>query len=176
MHLALKSFDTQVSSAVLRTPGWMQPVMLTATFLGQPIVLLIIAAAVAAFAVRNDKPRIALALGASTIAFIGNTILKFIFQRERPDTLYAAGMKIKSYSFPSGHSFGAMVFYGLLAYLAYQYLPQPWNIIVSVLLGVLILLIGISRIYLGAHFPSDVFAGWILGAIALLVIILWVRP
>jgi undecaprenyl-diphosphatase len=85
-------------------------------------------------------------------------------------------MKIHSYSFPSGHAFGAMVFYGLWAYLAYKYLPHPWNITVAAILAVLIVLIGVSRVYLGAHFPSDVIGGWLLGGLFLVCIIKFIRP
>ncbi len=69
-----------------------------------------------------------------------------------------------------------MITYGLLAYIAIKLLPQPWGIVVATLCGLLIALIGISRVYLGAHFPSDVLAGWALGAAALFVIIFVIRP
>jgi undecaprenyl-diphosphatase len=85
-------------------------------------------------------------------------------------------MSRNSYSFPSGHTVGSTVIYGLLAYLAWQYLPQPWNVIGAIFCVLLILLISLSRIYLGAHFPSDVVAGWVLGAIGLAVIIFVVKP
>jgi undecaprenyl-diphosphatase len=85
-------------------------------------------------------------------------------------------MKIKSYSFPSGHAYGGMVIYGLLAYLAYKHLPHPWNLLSALLLGMLIIVIGVSRVYLGAHFPSDVAVGWLLGAITLALILIFIKP
>jgi membrane-associated phospholipid phosphatase len=90
--------------------------------------------------------------------------------------MYVAHMRIHSYSFPSGHSFGATVFYGLLAYLAWSRLPHPWNLLVVLLLVLLIILVGLSRVYLGAHFPSDVVVGWLLGGLSLFVIIKYIRP
>lgn len=101
---------------------------------------------------------------------------KFTFQRERPATGYVEEMLIQSYSFPSGHSAGSMVTYGLLAFLALHALPAPWGVVCAVVLGLLILSIGISRIYLGAHFASDVIGGWLVGAIGLAIIILLIKP
>jgi undecaprenyl-diphosphatase len=78
---------------------------------------------------------------------------------------------VRSYSFPSGHAFGTLIFYGLFAYLDYTYLSSPVNWLITILLASLISLIGISRIYLKTHYPSDVVGGWLLGAISLLLII-----
>jgi undecaprenyl-diphosphatase len=97
--------------------------------------------------------------------------LKLIFSRLRPtDPLLA---EVKGFSFPSGHAMSAMTFYGLLLYLVYRYIKHPvlkWGLIV--VLSLLILLIGLSRIYLRVHYPSDVIAGFSMGVIWL-VIALW---
>jgi undecaprenyl-diphosphatase len=115
--------------------------------------------------------------GGAAAATIGiNAIIKLLFQRDRPETGYVEEMLIHSYSFPSGHSAGSMVVYGLVAYLALHSLPAPWGMIVAILLGILILSIGISRIYLGAHFATDVLGGWLIGAIGLAIIILIIKP
>lgn len=102
--------------------------------------------------------------------------MKLLLHRDRPLTEYVAQMHFETFSFPSGHSTGSMVAYGLLAYVAWQIAPSPWNYI-AVAIGVgIILLVGVSRIYLGAHFPSDVVAGWLLGALGLFVIIFVIQP
>jgi undecaprenyl-diphosphatase len=68
--------------------------------------------------------------------------------------------------FPSGHALVSMVIYGLLAYLAWHHLGHPvlrWSAVG--LLGALVFLIGLSRVYMGRHYPSDILAGWLLGAL-----------
>lgn len=104
-------------------------------------------------------------------------LLKNLFSRERPginEAIDAVG-----YSFPSGHSMGSLIFYGFLIYLVVRTKQKPWIQWVSVFgLGLLIILIGISRIYLGAHYPSDVAAGYIAGTIWLvlsLVALEWIQ-
>lgn len=98
-----------------------------------------------------------------------NTVIKHIFLRPRPVGLKL--IKQGGYSFPSGHSMMAVAFFGILIYLVCR---SKWKksikILLSSLLTVLILLIGISRIYLGVHFASDVLAGF---AIALSYLIIF---
>lgn len=88
-----------------------------------------------------------------------NQITKFIIQRPRP-----IGHRIieqAGYSFPSGHSMVSMAFYGLLMYLIYKEAPKKQIKIIScIAIFTLILLIGISRIYLGVHYASDVLGGF----------------
>ena len=176
MHELITSFDHHVASFIARMPQWLNPIMLAATLVGEPIVVLSVAIGVGATAWFRGAHRIAYAELAAIVGFGGNTALKYIFKRVRPHTMYAQHMKIKSYSFPSGHAYGGMVIYGLLAYVAYKYLPHPWNILSAALLILLILLIGVSRVYLGAHFPSDVAVGWLLGVITLVIIIICIKP
>jgi membrane-associated phospholipid phosphatase len=176
MHKIITSFDHHVANFVARLPHWLHPIMLAATLIGEPVVVLSIAAGVGVTAWVRGAHRIAYAEAAAMIGFGGNTALKYIFHRARPHTMYAQHMKIKSYSFPSGHAYGGMVIYGLLAYLTYKYLPHPWNVLTTLLLAMLIIIIGVSRVYLGAHFPSDVAAGWLLGAITLILIVVFIKP
>ena len=176
LHLFFTVYDHKIAELVAKLPQWLAPIMRAATLIGQPVFVVLVALIVVVTARLRGHPRIAYAYLAGLVGFGGNTLLKSIFHRARPQTIYAENMKIKSYSFPSGHAYGGMVFYGLLAYLAYKYLPQPWNLIATALLAVLIFLIGLSRVYLGAHFPSDVTAGWVLGAITLILIIVLIKP
>jgi undecaprenyl-diphosphatase len=171
MHNYVSHFDRLVAGWIRMLPAWLQPLLEFVTIIGQPIVVLAVGAAIAITSLVRGAERIALVVGLGYVAFGINTLIKNAVHRVRPDTLYAHDMRIKSYSFPSGHSFGSMFFYGLLAYLAFTHLPHPWNGIVAGTLLCLIFLIGISRVYLGAHFPSDVVAGWLYGFICLVVAI-----
>lgn len=150
--------------------------MLAATALGFPVVLVpICIVSMVVFYLKNNY-KVSEAFFVALLSMGVNSFLKLFIHRTRPDTLYVGAMRFKTYSFPSGHSFGAMVLYGLITYLLYNYLPQPWNI-VAVVVGILIILsIGISRIYLGAHFPTDVVGGWVFGAVALALIIVFIKP
>lgn len=97
-----------------------------------------------------------------------NQLLKRILQRPRPTEFRL--VEEKGYSFPSGHSMVSMAFYGYLIYLIYRYIKNKyvkWTLIT--ILSILICLIGISRIYLGVHYTSDVLAGFLL-SISYLVI------
>ena len=93
--------------------------------------------------------------------FFSNQLLKRIVERPRPE-----GYRIVEelgYSFPSGHSMVSMAFYGFFIYLIYRKVKNKYIKWISItLISLLILLIGISRIYLGVHYASDVLAGFLL--------------
>lgn len=90
-----------------------------------------------------------------------NELLKRLFHRVRPEPIYYH----LGYSFPSGHAMSSMVVYGALAYLVAGGVPQKWRIVVWATAMLMILLVGFSRIYLGAHYFSDVLGGYLAGAI-----------
>ncbi len=176
MHSSIERFDKYFGLAIKQLPPWLHPVMVAASLIGEPIVLIVVAVGIAFLGYVKRQPRVVLAEALALLAFTGNSVLKYLLHRTRPDTLFVQHMKIKSFSFPSGHAFGSVVVYGLLAYLAFTRLPQPWNLIIAAILVFLIILIGISRVYLEAHFPSDVLAGWLLGGLCLFLIIYFVKP
>jgi len=104
------------------------------------------------------------------IITILNQLLKRILRRPRPTEFRI--VEETGYSFPSGHSMVSMAFYGYLIYLVYRYIKNKyikWSLIV--LLSILICLIGISRIYLGVHYTSDVLGGFLLSISYLVVYI-----
>lgn len=100
------------------------------------------------------------------LVFIINRILKFIIARPRPQELSL--VIEKGYSFPSGHSMISMAFYGFIIYLIYKNIKNKkvkYPLIIFLVLT--ILLIGISRIYLGVHYATDVIGGFVIGFIYL---------
>jgi membrane-associated phospholipid phosphatase len=109
-----------------------------------------------------------------TVGFLLVSILKNAFHRDRRLTPLIE--KLNDYSFPSGHTTSGFIFYGLLIYLVWQSpMATPYKIILSVLLLLMSLLIGASRIYLGMHYPSDVAAGFCLGFLWLTVSLLFLH-
>ncbi len=108
----------------------------------------------------------ALTIGVATVA---NSALKTVIARARPDLLDPL-VEEHGFSFPSGHSALGMVAYGVLAVLVSRTrLPIAVRRIVIVALVVLIGLIGLSRVWLGVHYPTDVLAGWAAGGVIVLV-------
>lgn len=90
-----------------------------------------------------------------------NLLFKSIFRRERPDILQL--VQASGYSFPSGHSMIGAAFYGYLVYLCILFVKKPWKQLFCGLLLALILMIGVSRVYLGVHYASDVIGGFLAG-------------
>lgn len=117
--------------------------------------------------IKNKKIGLSIALNLF-IATLLNIILKNILQRPRP-----TGYRLISetgYSFPSGHSMISMAFYGYLIYLIYKYVKNVYaKTLLITLLIVLIISIGVSRIYLGVHYTSDVLAGFFISIAYLIV-------
>lgn len=102
------------------------------------------------------------------IIMLINYLLKLFFARERPFGL--ALIEETGYSFPSGHSMVSMAYFGFLIYLIYQGNMSTFQKTIFIMLcSVIILAIGVSRIYLGVHYPSDVLGGFFLSIAYLIV-------
>ena len=117
--------------------------------------------------IKNKKIGLSIISNIVIIAVL-NQLLKRILQRPRPTEFRI--VEETGYSFPSGHSMVSTAFYGYLIYLIYRYIKNKyvkWTLIT--ILSILICLIGISRIYLGVHYTSDVLGGFLL-SISYLVI------
>jgi undecaprenyl-diphosphatase len=99
------------------------------------------------------------------------TVIKLIFRRNRPKTIFAKHMKVKSYSFPSSHAFSAALAGGYFAYMSMTLVASPINYIIAGLCVIAMAVIGISRVRIGAHYPTDVTGGWVLGLMTLVMIL-----
>lgn len=158
----------------LRRPGDLQPLgppaLLNAardiSALGGPTLLTLLTVAVSLFLALDGKKHMALFVcGSIGSGLLVSTLLKDSFDRPRPDIVphevYAA-----SYSFPSGHSMlSALTYLTLGAILARSHerkLLKAYFLLTAVFLTVLI---GVTRVYLGVHWPTDVLAGWTAGAV-----------
>src|SRR5204862_5520768 len=99
-----------------------------------------------------------------------NQLLKTLFHRSRPELW--PGAQIAGFSFPSGHAMMSLCLFGTFIWLGMKYIKSgPARTAWTTLMVLLILLIGLSRIYLGAHFLSDVLAGYIAGGIWLVAVL-----
>jgi undecaprenyl-diphosphatase len=136
------------------------------TTLGGTTVVLLLTAAVIGFLLVDAKPAAALLVLFSIIggALLG-PLLKIGFERPRPD-LVAHLVEVHSASFPSGHALlSAVTYLTLGALLARVVGERRLKIYVLTTAVVLTLLVGFSRVYLGVHWPTDVLAGWLVGAV-----------
>lgn len=99
-----------------------------------------------------------------------NQVIKHIIRRPRPNVLRL--VEESGYSFPSGHSMVSMAFYGIIIYLVYKNVSNKYlKWILIILLSLLILSIGFSRIYVGVHYFTDVAGGFLLGLAYLIIYI-----
>ena len=141
------------------------PIMKIITWFGSAVPLLLITFLLILF-IKNKKIGFTVGINLVIITIL-NQILKAILQRPRPSEYI---IKETGYSFPSGHSMVSMAFYGYLIYLIYNNIKNKnLKITLILILSLLIFLIGLSRIYLGAHYVSDVIAGFTI-SIAYLII------
>jgi membrane-associated phospholipid phosphatase len=138
--------------------------MLTITRLGNPdIVVIVVIATLVILWWRRYRQEAKIFAIACLGALILNTELKLVFAKIRPQ-LWTALITEGSYSFPSGHALGSLVLYGFIAYLLATHRPRYSYLIYS-LAVVLIGAIGLSRLYLGVHWPTDIIAGYGVGFI-----------
>ena len=143
------------------SPGWLDTIMRSVTVLGYYwVVLPLLAVAVYAFWRGGRRISAYLLVVATLGGMVLTSVLKNVFERARPD-LFESGYVESSYSFPSGHATIAVGFYGTLTLLVAWRLAGPRRWAVALAGVALVLLIGFSRLYLGAHYPTDVIAGFL---------------
>jgi undecaprenyl-diphosphatase len=172
----------------LRTPGnpadpigpiWFEEMVRDVTALGSTGVLTLMVLSVTGFLAMTRKSHAAIF---ALVSVLGGTLisqsLKFAFGRPRPD-LVPHGAEVYSASFPSGHSMmSAVVYLTLGALLARTQSDRAVKVYILTIAVALPILVGLSRVYLGVHWPTDVLAGWTLGGVwALLcwMVMVWLQ-
>lgn len=131
------------------------------SFIGDtvPVIVLTLLSALFLYRVLHHRVEVILLLGTMAGSTLLNLLLKYIFQRTRPEInqiVFEEG-----FSFPSGHSMAAFSLYGMLTFLLWRHIKTRLGRgTILTVNGLMIALIGLSRIYLGAHYPSDVIAAY----------------
>jgi len=150
---------------------WLNHLMGGLTFLGSGLIITLIILGLGAFFWLKAERRTALALALSGIASsLLDLALKLSFHRARPEFSWSPALH--SYSFPSGHVTTSVAVYGMATYLLSRRYPHlRWPL--GALTGLLLLGIGLSRIYLGAHWPTDVVGGFAAGGLTLFGLVYW---
>lgn len=146
-------------------PDWLVRAMVDFTALGGVAVLTLVTLLVAGFLLTSRKPALALLVLVSVAAGgLVSSLLKSLFLRPRPQ-LVEHLVQVSSASFPSGHAMNSAVVYLTLAALLARSMAD-WRLRTYILLVSisLVVLIGFTRVYVGVHWPTDVLAGWAVGA------------
>lgn len=140
------------------------------TNIGGPVIILSICVVLLSLSATRKKYGIPVTITV-LISFLLNLVLKNIFARPRPDVLRL--ITETSFSFPSGHSMINAALYTILILLILKNSSfKIKKVIISIVLLMLFVLIGISRIYLGVHYLGDVIAGWTLGVLVAFIVYL----
>lgn len=142
--------------------NWLTPVVKGITYVGnwQSIVILCLILLI----IKPTRITYGIPVSAGAIfVTILNKIIKNIVERPRPDEIFRL-IEEGGFSFSSGHSITSMFVFGMLIYLVRTNVKNPVTAnILTVILLIPTIFIGLSRIYLGVHYPTDVLAGWCLG-------------
>lgn len=161
---ALRLMRTHENVDVPIGPAWVQQAAVDVTALGSNTVLLFVAVTAMVFAVmvgRRDILGFLFLSSAGALAL--NLGLKLVFARERPD-IAPHLTHVSTYSYPSGHALMSAAIYlsfaAIIAALAHGHLPRIFILAIAFLIAGAV---GISRVYLGVHYPTDVVAGWMIG-------------
>lgn len=173
MDGSTRGFDTWLLQALRENgdladpigPRWFEEMVRDITALGSTVVLTFAVAVVAVYLWIKDRPQIAgFLIAAVALGALVNRLLKLGYARPRPD-IVAHGAYVSTESFPSGHSANSAIVYLMLGMmLARVETSYPAKVFIFAMCALITLAVGLSRIYLGVHWPTDVLAGWAVGS------------
>jgi undecaprenyl-diphosphatase len=161
----LQALRSTADPLVPAGPDWLRVAMIDFTALGGGPVLTLVTLLAAGYLLARRKRGLALFLGIAVAAgALLNTLLKHGFVRERPDVVPHL-VEVSSASFPSGHAMNSAMVYLTLAALLVS-AERKWRVRLFLMSAAILLtlLVGFSRAYLGVHWPTDILAGWSVGA------------
>lgn len=164
-------FDEAVFAAIPHHAQWFTSLMHYITYLGNTEVLIVANCLLVIFLFMNNEKWVALQVIIVALSSVGlMSLLKRSFHRQRPPAPLIEG--ITNYSFPSGHAFMSLAFYGMMIWWATIHLKgKIQQRTVIIFFALLILLIGFSRIYLRVHYTTDVIAGFTISSVWLILIL-----
>ena len=155
---------------------WLTRCMLLVSEMHETVPLLLLTGVLMAWRAREGDKRGVRCLLAVPAAMLLNIALKDSFQRARP-VLTDPLVRLGTYSFPSGHAVASTVFYGMLCAIVFaRTRSRRIRAAVATLACVMVPLVAFSRVYLGAHFMSDVLAGIAVGTLCVLLFSRWLGP
>lgn len=175
MRPAIRRFDKRIVKSVLALPeNWNESMLMVST-IGQPAVMLLIPLCIIGYGLIHHRAPLILAGGATIAVFMLNLIVKMIIDRARPNSEYVRKMIIQTASFPSAHATASVACLGLGTLLALHY-SVTGAILLASGSAIACLLIGLSRVYLRAHYPSDIIGGWLLGSLGIILAASFLQP
>lgn len=170
----IAQFDSTIIAAVQgQESSGLTSIMKFFTFIGSgiPVAVIALLTLFLLYKVLHHRRELILFIWVVLGTTILNEILKTIFHRARP-TIHRI-VEANGYSFPSGHSMSAFSLYGVIAFLLWRHLSTSLGRGLLILLSIImIIMIGVSRIYLGVHYPSDVLGGFLASG-CLMAISIW---
>jgi undecaprenyl-diphosphatase len=167
-----QAFDTKILRALRDPadpskpigPAWIEGPLLDLTSMGGSTVLGLVVSSVLGFLVLQTRYRTAMVIAITTIGGeLLNGAMKYVFNRPRP-SIVPQLREVYTTSFPSGHAMESAIVYLTMAAILMRACDSPPT--KMYILGIAVLLtalVGISRVYLGVHYPTDVIGGWIIG-------------
>ncbi len=169
----LSHTDVQVSLWVQQGRGPRADALMSVlTWLGSGVVLCLVALLAAGWLARIGRKREGLAAVLSLLSLVLNVGLKLVAARPRPGNPVAVITETYGTSFPSGHSMGSAAVYGTLAAIVWSVWGR-WEPVAG--LALVPVLVGVSRVFFGAHWGFDVVAGWAAGALCVAGVVAWLR-
>jgi undecaprenyl-diphosphatase len=166
----MKPVDSAITSTIKLLPHSLKIVMEGFSALASVQATIGIVVAWFLFLIAFKRWKFALTMAGALTAMPLFGLLKLMVKRSRPDPAIMVAFGFHNDSFPSGHATASAIVYLTIAYLAQKSLSTTWARIVSGIAVFLTVAVGVSRIYLGFHFPTDVIAGWLVAIFVFLIV------